>query len=253
MKARVNIDRFKAKMARIALKTPTAREAFVLALASDFATEVIKATPKDTNRLARGWAGAASALGLSVGNVPPIQASRHREKLMVVLVDQVEKLRKRLGWLLQREDWWYTSQPNRKKQGYYHKLQREIQKAETRLKKAVDDLEVYAGTEASIVMMRGSGAALNGYQRQLDGKKLNATIREKVYGGRGRIIRGNTTTGVVMSNMEPHVRVVEKFKGPVARAKRILYAGKLKPLRRKYVKMIAEGATASMSARGVSR
>jgi len=251
MKARVNIDRFRAKMARIRQKTPTAREAFVLAMAASFATEVIKATPKDTNRLARGWVEAAKGLGLEVGLVPPIVASKHREKLIVVLTKQLEKLERELAYLLQREHWWYTSQPQRKKTGYYNKLQNQIRKQEERVKKAVDDLQVYLGTEASIVMMRGSGAALNGYQRNLDGKKLNATIREKIYGGRGKIIRGATTTGVVLSNLEPHARAVEKYKGPVARAKRVLGAGKVKTLKRGYVKMIADGAKASMSARGM--
>lgn len=234
----VDYRAFKARMARMRKDGASGREGFVLAMAAAFAQNVVKLSPIDTHRYVRGWMEAARGAGVRVGALPPIVNSRKKDQIAEALVKQVNLTRKREGSLINARKLWYED-ANRPRRGYYFKLERKIQKAGERARRAEEELQKFLQTTGGIAMMRGSGAALNGYQRMITADALNLTVRDKIYGGRGRILKGGAVTGVMLHNLEPHCRVVEKYRRPVARAKAALSAAGLQKLKPEYVKRLA--------------
>ena len=164
--------------------------------------------PKDTNRYVRGWALAAISVGIDA-DPPALRKSRHREALADVLAQQVNKIAKRLSDLQRTKHTWYDAK-GRKPDKHSRKLDRDIAKQEARLEKAQDRARQYGMNEQAIVIMRRSSAALVGYQKNLRGDALMAEIRLKVYGGRGSVVEVPGATIVVMHNLEPHSRAIEK-------------------------------------------
>jgi hypothetical protein len=247
----VNYSAFKARMARMRKRGFKAREAFTLAMGAVFVQNVVKMAPVDTHRYVRGWMQAAAGAGIPTGNLPMITQSRRRDELVNVLVKQVNAVRAQQARLEGRMELWYDK-AGRPKRGYYHKLRAQIEKAKFRAQRAEDELSRFLASTGAVVMMRKHGAALNGYQRFVSGDALNVTIRDKVYGGRGRLIRGNTQSGLALHNLEPHCRVVEKYKHPVARARAALSAAGLQRMKPVYVSQLASDAKLSswMAARG---
>ena len=234
----VDYSAFKARMARMRRDGASGREAFALAMAAAFAQNVVKLSPIDTHRYVRGWMEAARGAGVRVGALPPIVNSRKKDQITEALVKQVNATRKREGALLNARKLWYEDS-NRPRRGYYFKLERQIQRAGERARRAEEELQKFLGATGGIAMMRGSGAALNGYQRLISADALNLTVRDKVYGGRGRVLRGGSVTGVLLHNLEPHCRVVEKYRRPAGRARVTLAQSGLQKLKPEYVKRLA--------------
>lgn len=234
----VDYSAFRARMARMRAAGASAREAFVKAVAASFIQNVVKFSPMDTNRYVRGWMLAGQGIGLKTSQLPPIINSRNRDKIIEAMVKQVEMVRRKEAKMIAARELWYE-RGNRPKRGYYHKLSRNIEKQSIRAQKAEENLRRFLETTGAIAMMRTSGAALNGYQRMLSGDAVNLTVRDKVYGGRGRVLRGGSVTGVLLHNLEPHCRVVEKYRRPAGRARVTLAQSGLQKLKPEYVKRLA--------------
>lgn len=186
---------------------PKGRMAAARFLTSGVIAEVRRTAPRDTNRYLRGWLQAAADIGLVVA-LPPLLKSKHREELAKVLALQVTMINKRLAFLTQRKAEWYPE--SRRPDRYSRKLDREIERQYERLEKARDQARRFGMDENAIVMMRGTSAALAGYQKELRGDALMATVRDQVYGGSGRIIDGSTATVILLHNKEPYCRAIEK-------------------------------------------
>lgn len=238
LKVTVDYSAFKARMARMRAAGASAREAFIKAVAASFIQNVVKFSPLDTNRYVRGWMLAGQGIGLKVSQMPPIVNSRNREKIIEAMVQQVTMIRRKEAKMMGVRQLWYE-RGNRPKRGYYHTLSRNIEKQTRRAEKAEEDLKRFIGATGAIAMMRTSGAALNGYQRMLSGDAVNLTVRDKIYGGRGRVLRGGSVTGVLLHNLEPHCRVVEKYRRPAGRARVALAQSGLQKLKPEYVKRLA--------------
>jgi hypothetical protein len=236
----VDYSAFKARMGVMRKRGHDARAAFVLAMGSNFLQNVVKWAPVDTNRYVRAWLEAGKSAGMSTSALPPIINSRRRDDLLRVLSNQVIITRRRESVLMSRRKLWYEDS-NRPKRGYYHKLNREIDRQRLRAEKAEDTLREFQKSIGAIVMMRGTGAALNGYEKGLSSQALNATTRTKVYGGRGRLAKASGIASLWLHNREPHCRVVEKYRKVVARAQMALRAGGIKRMKPVYVSKIAAG------------
>jgi hypothetical protein len=249
----VDYSAFRARMAAMRKRGNSAREAFLLAVGISFVQAVVKFSPRDTHRYVRGWMQAARGAGIRTDQLPAIVQSKKRDKIIEALTRQVSLTRAAEGRLRATMELWYV-QANRPRRGYYHTLQRKIEKAAERSARAEEELKKFLQATGAVVMMRGSGAALNGYQRQLSGDAINLTVRDKVYGGRGRLTSGSTTSGLMLHNLEPHSRVVEKYRGVVRRARAALGAAGLQQLKGEYVGRLASDArTAGKYRAGLAR
>lgn len=245
---KVDYSAFRARLDAMKRRGHDARAAFVLAMGSNFLQTVVKIAPVDTRRYVRGWLEAGRQAGMATSALPSIIPSKKRDEIVGVLSKQVIMLMRKRESLMRVRHLWYE-QGNRPKRGYYHKLSREIERTSQRVEKAEEQLRRYTKTEGSLVMMRGTGAALNGYQKGLSDTAVNLTVRDKVYGGRGRLGKGTNKAALMLHNLEPHCRVVEKYRRVVYRANMVLKAGGVRRLKGVYVNTVATGARDSQRAR----
>lgn len=255
VKVTVDYSRFRARLRRMREAGHTARSAFIFSMGQIFLQHVVKFSPVDTHRYVRGWLMASAEAGFKTTALPPLRKSKHHDVLKGLLERQII-LTKRQITLEELKLAWYEDGDKlgrqRPKIGYYHKLVNKIYEAKERARRAAEEFEKFAGSETAIAMMRTSGAAMNGYDRNLRGNALQLTVRERVYGGRGRFIRGSTSDAMALHNLEPHCRAVEKWKRPVGRAKMALSAAGIKSLKPVYVNQMAKDTATSawLSARG---
>lgn len=252
---KVNYTKFHERLRKMRAAGHTARSAFVHAMGQIFLQHVVKFAPIDTHRYVRGWLMASAEAGFKTTALPPLRKSKHFETLKHLLERQII-LTKRQITLEELKLAWYEDSDRlgrqRPKIGYYHKLVDKIYEAKARAQRAKEEFEKFAGSDTAIAMMRKSGAAMNGYERNLRGSALQLTVRDKVYGGRGRMIRGSNSDALALHNLEPHCRAVEKYKKPVGRAKMALSAAGVQKLKPVYVQQMARDTATSawLSQRG---
>lgn len=235
---KVNVANFQRRMDGMKARGFLAREAYVLAMGSVFVNNVLKFSPVDTHRYVRGWMQAAQGAHLKVGELPQITPTRRKHAIQEILSRQMKYTREQQRleeFKLAAYEQADREGKQRPRIGYYHKLVDRIHTAQERAERARQELYKWVGSDSAIAMMRGSGAALNGYDRNIKGTALNLTVREKVYGGRGRMVRGSSRAGLVLHNLEPHCKVVERWSKPVARGKAALNVAGLKKMKPEYV------------------
>ena len=109
--------------------------------------------------------------------------------------------------------------------------------------RTIRELERFKANPHALAMMRGSAAALNGYERKLDSRKLQLSTREAPKGGRGRIVHGEHQTLILLHNREPHGRAQEKRNQTLAKAEAAARTGGLRRAGAAYLKTVV---TASM-------
>lgn len=237
---RVDYSKFKARMDRMKARGNDARTAYTLALGATFVQNVVRLAPVDTHRYVRGWMEAARGAQIQTSGLPAIQDSKRRDELVAALSLQVNKTRNWLSTLEFRRDLWYE-RSGRPKRGYYNQLIGQINKQKERVLRAEEELDKFLKSQGGIVMARTTGAILNGYQRNISKDALKVTVRDKVYGGRGRLSKGTHRTGLFLHNLEPHCRVVEKYRAVVRRANMVLRTGGIVKLRGVYVDAVTKG------------
>jgi hypothetical protein len=240
VKIRVDVSKLREAIRARLVASPNARTAAAQVIAEDLVRNLVELTPRDTNRLARAWILAGRGVGVTRYTVPKVIPSKHREKLVDVLADQANQAGERFFALRNQRREWYPNGPPKKGKGYYNRLVAREKKAEDHYWKCVDELNKLTDNPTAIVMMRGSGAALMGFQKNINAEHFKASIREKVYGGYGRVIDlpGKGQTMVVLINMEPHARVVEKRRGILRRAQSLARALGARRASRKYLEKL---------------
>lgn len=215
------------------------------ALGGAFVAAVEPLSPRDTNRYVRAWIDAGNRAGVTSMPLPPVVASRNQDRYIEKLRAQVEfwagRVRYARGRMAQYEQWDAAAPPRRDgsprakrvAQPYYKKMKRLEQTSLRRLQRA--------GEELAKAQQGGDGFLFfdaEGVVQRRQGRKLS-TVREKVYGGTGRVWQAGTRIVVELRNREPHGVIIERHPHlghPVATAKEIVRTAGLAPVSRAYKK-----------------
>lgn len=185
---RVDSSRFERRLRKLRADTPRAREETLRQMVRQVAAVIAGNWPRDTNRSARGWIMAFNDLGLGPFPVPPVVESKYQARNEARLFNQLRK--------------WELAVKRYERQGRFDKWYR---KAVRKRDKASEQVERYLASQGTAVVIGGRSAS------------ALATIRDKVYGGEGRILE--TERGLVLAavNKEPHTKIVESNTRIIAR------------------------------------
>ncbi|MEM1185218.1 MAG: hypothetical protein AAGI53_09475 [Planctomycetota bacterium] len=231
-RARVDDRNFRAIMAALRKARARVGAKTLRAGAEVFVDVVTEITPRDTNRLVRGWVLAANDAGLDIRAVPPIRPSTRRDQWLEALTEQVDywqgKVKRFAGLreLYEREDRANplkkdgTPRKRRTRQPYYRKLGRRLRQAERRLGRAEEELAKAAESEGFLFFDRGGFAFGSGSYTKSGLRKLTS-VRDQLYGGTGEVRHVNRKTYLRLHNLEPHATLIErnaKFGHPVRTA-----------------------------------
>lgn len=201
MAFRVDVSRLGRRLAgvragRVGARTLAARE-----MGGNLIEQLDRNSHRDTRRYVRAWIQAGRQAGVSSLPMPPIGPAKAREKWMEVLTRQLRSETAYLKFLEDRKRVWYDQHPEKLKHGfppYLKKLQGWIKKQETRVQRSAEELKKYTGTDTAII--------INAFRA----KGKLATVRDKVYGGSGRLSIARDTTTLELKNLEAHARIVER-------------------------------------------
>lgn len=210
MPASVLDDReFRRRVAAIKKALPRGSEAALQAAMGPVLGAIVHSVPRDTNRLARGYALAARGAGVEVsGGVPRVVASKYTEAAERKLREQVEKFERMrddlLAEIAEKAKWKGRGAVQRKSA---EKLLRRVEKWLARAREEEGKL-----TDTSIVF------GLFGEGQTARGRKVGTTVRERIYGGDGRVVSGGGRSVMFIHNKEPHATLIEKVHGNVKAA-----------------------------------
>lgn len=212
----VDRTRLVAEFGKVRRKLPEARAQALTVLGHEFGVAIDRYWPRDTNRSLAGWLKAANQAELGPFSIPMIRSSRFADQWAARLELQHERARERLEFwdriVVNRYEIPFASgaRQNRGKTArWYRDAKRHRDRARKLLDAANRELARFARIEGA-----GGGAVVifgNSLKRKLD-----LTVRHKVYGGRGRRIETPTSSYAELVNMEPHVRIVERRSRVVA-------------------------------------
>ena len=212
-------------------------------------------SPRDTNRYVRAWIQAGRDAGVTEKPMPPLRASRNRERYLEKLRAQLEfwagRLRYARGRMEQYENHDAQARPRkdgtprakRTAQPYYAKMKRLARRAEKQIERAARELEKAEGSEAFVFF------DVEGITQRRQGRSLS-TVRDTVYGGEGRMLRHGTTAYVELRNKEPHARIVERHPHlghPVATAKQLVRVAGVRPAGTAYRAALKQHAPGAMN------
>ncbi len=234
-----------------------------------FIDEVDRRTPRDTNRLIRGWYQAANDADLTYRPLPPLSPSSRREKWLEVLREQVAYWEAEVAeqtryiTLYEEED---AKSPltktgrkrkRRTSQPFYRKMVRLRRRAEKRLTRATEELNKALETEAIVLVDQGRfGADVRGYKAgrkafTKSGLRKLTTVRDRIYGGSGSIERVGRLLILTLHNLEFHASFVERmarFGHPVRTAKMIVRQAGGRTMTRAFIKKAQEEVDAARRA-----
>ena len=240
----VDSSRLRAKLRATQFAAEHAAGAAIEELGSFLVDTLEVLSPRDTNRYVRGWIDAGRKAGVTDRPLPSVVASRNQDQYLEKLEKQVEYWQDRVAYArgrIEQYQRWDAEAPPRKDgkprskrtaQPYYAKMVRVEQSSLKRLKRATEELAKARGSDGFVFF------DVEGIAQRKQGRKLS-TVREKVYGGEGRVIRGGTMAVVELRNKEPHARIVERHPHlghPVATAKQIVAAAGARPVSNAYKK-----------------
>lgn len=200
----------------------------------------------DTNRYINGWIKALLATGSrAVRKKAYKKSSRHEayvEKLTaqhesaVRLLDQHEK------GIAQYEQWDQSAPP--RKDGKPRKKRMDQPHAQRKLERIRELKKEVRRTERELRRALGSESILFFDRRANErGKRENHTVRDKIYGGDGRMFTIGDQLFVELANQEPHARLVEahpKLGHPVKAAFAALRHIGIRRASRSYMNKMAE-------------
>jgi hypothetical protein len=227
-----------------------ARQDAGFGLGAAFVVAVEDLTPKDTNRLVRGWIEAGNDAGVTSRPLPPLEKSERYDEYMAELEEQRERYEKEvkshasMKALYERQD---TIDPVRKdgtprkkrtRQPYYKKITKRLRKAEKRLARVEEEIAKALGNESTIFF--SSESYVNRKRNQ-----AFTTVRDTVYGGEGRSSLRSERLVVELRNLEPHGNIVEanpNLGHPVASALEIVRASGLRASGDVYRRILREGS-----------
>ena len=214
--ATCRVDRrgLQRKLRAMASASPAARESAVKVMAGEVVRRVLLSGPRDTNRYLRGWAQAGNAAGVGPFFVPPLKAASWGVTI--------------LRRLTEHERFWQRIVARYERQGRSDKWARRAQRD---LEKAREQIRRFHDT---------AGGAVIGFN--IIGGGRAPTVRHKIYGGAGRVVRIGEKTVVELHNKEAHASLVEWRYGTMRSASRAFRGVGLRTGGRAYIRKMEEAA-----------
>lgn len=224
-----------------------ADEAAVIALAGFAAETLADLTPRDTNRAANGWIQAGRAAGVTHIPMLPYQPSRRREEFLKKIEAEMDALAGKVASdesmmdFYRQEDARNASKPTRSgkprkrrvDQPYYKKLVRRARKNRKSLDRLTEEYKKALGSESFIFFDSDS------FIQRRQGRRFS-TVRDKIYGGEGRMEKDQNGVRVELINKEPHVRIIERHPHlghPIATTRAVVYSAGRAHAGRKYLEV----------------
>jgi len=242
---RVDNRGFQRKAALWAGNTRAAERLVVEALGEQFITRVLRAAPADTHRYKRGWAIAGNQAGAGLHTVPRVRKSRYADKLAARLEQQLADLLRKVTLADKAAKYWTDVYANR----YARVNRRDRWERDCRAKKdkavkraakmqelvdfASQQIDRFKNGDAGELVIWGKST------RKDTAKSRYASVRDKVYGGRGtwKTLPGGGTL-LELKNLEPHASIVESRTGVVRAALGSLKGAGLRRYTPRMIKLI---------------
>lgn len=197
---RLDKRRLDAALAKMEGQLPGIGGDAVALIAERAMREGLAEWPKDTNRSHNGWAEAGNQTGLGPYPILPLKPSRYLAKIARALQ---RRLRRAQSLLTLRERQANDRGVSPDRWPSYRRAKRDVATAQEQIKR--------------LEKSRGVVIALNMWGS--DSKQdREVSIRHKVYGGSGAIVRRNDRQVFVWTNHEPHARFVENRRRIMATA-----------------------------------
>lgn len=216
------VESWKAKMVPVAV----AQAKRATQLTVEYATAI---APRDTNKYVRGWIQAGRQVYGGVARLPPIEQSKYAKHLAMALVVQAVRARKLEKFYTRRLQVWYKNQ-NRKPDKWSRRLEKQALRQRERANKAEELARQFRDNPGATVIRRKYSYVLAGNDKQ-DRRNLNddpgrkgldIEIRNKVYGGQGKLVVFGKTVRVQLDVLEPYSLSVERLRN--VRARSLAYA-----------------------------
>ncbi len=220
MVVRVNVRPLKERIEFARRRIPGAR---VEAMRMSFRTAmraVLAVSPRDTMRYSRAWAMAGNQAGIGPFPVPEVRKSRFAEqwadRLAVQVVERWKELQVARMAVDKTERSLRSAEATIAQGRRSSAMQLRLRELRTRLTKLrkwgedADDRHRRSRTELDLYMASGGqGVLIFGKTRTRSGRPRLTTVRAKVYGGVGRAEHTPERSTIMVSNREPHARIVE--------------------------------------------
>lgn len=248
LSARVDTSRLKAAVARVKGGTPQIRHDATLAAAGVFVKRVAAKAPRDTRRYVRGWILAGRAAGVTDLVAPPIQPGQYERFYRERLVKQRDDWQRMLEIARRQVAFWQGARGRGRlspgQRAELRQAEKDLRVAERTARRAQEELAKFnAGPLSTVYGVDGvdagdeaSGALVIFGKRGK--RRLTVTVRNKVYGGNGYVRFMGSKAVVVLINLEPHSKIVEKRTGIVAASLKAAKAVGLVVARRLYVRAV---------------
>lgn len=226
IKLKADLSKLAAELSLLAKQGPGASREAVKVMGRDFIEECIRLSPRDTRRYVNGWIQAGNAAGVGIFPAEAIQPSRVGEKLRQFFLKQFQEW----DWIVKRYE----------REGRQDKWYRKAVKLRDR---AAEELAKYTETAIAIGVRVVDGRAFSvGKGRNL------ATVRNKIYGGTGSIVRNGRETLINLHNLEAHASIVEWSSRVKARAAARSRAFGARSVGRKYFNEVVKGTNQQQAA-----
>ena len=202
-------------ISRLQYGRSAARRRALVAATRPVVQAVLNKTPRDTNRMARGFELAGNTAGVGPFIVSPVKASRYFNLNRQILGEQAAGLRReyqqarstRIAY--ERSNRAVLKGRGKSRRGagrqssYYRKLVSQENKLLNSFRRAVAQKTQL--TESSVLI----------YNK---GRRVNVTVRNRIYGGDGDIIHTRDTSICRITNREPHAIIRARANNVVAPA-----------------------------------
>lgn len=241
---RVSDKQFRTVVRAWAKQSAAVEKETVQALAEDFIRIVVSRSPQDTRRYVSAWIEAGNAAGVSNFSYLPLRRSKHADTLLLRLERQLIELLRKVEIADKAAKFWedtYTRRYGRtaRKDRWERDCARKRDKALKRAAKlqvvvefASEQIRKFKDGQAGELVIWGKSDAKD------TAKRRYASVRDKVYGGRGTWKRAGHRTFLELKNLEPHASIVESRVGVVREALRSVEGLGLRRVEPRVVKLI---------------
>lgn len=196
-----------AKVKAYQASLPAASRQMLMILGAQVGQNILRTAPRDTNRFIDGWAEAFNAAGLGPLPVYAIRPSKIEGRLIERLEQQVRYLSQLVATVEARAGNRYISKNARRASASEKQARKELRKLNRRLERAQEELAKAKGSESFLVIW-GRASGVNRKTGKRQSARLD-TVRDRVYGGTGAMVRGPAGWIVAVHNREPHATIVE--------------------------------------------
>ncbi len=187
--------------------------------ANEFVGFMERHAPRDTGRYLAGWIEAGNAAQVGPTRMAPtLRDSRWASKAQAQIAAMVDRYVGEINAILGMLDAWYF-RPNRPLDTWARGKQVKVARLTRALQRAVETQRKLQNAEGPVLVfdLFSNGRRVrtaSGSIKQL----RQTTVRDKIYGGAGEIVQRDTGPVVLLTNREPHVRLVERRYRLMARA-----------------------------------